>query len=166
MATIGGSRWLVHSWLKSYTCIYCNTLSLPSSSSLALSLSPHPSSLSPPHNHSPPPPPPSPNPHSIPSSPQSPSLSPSRTYTHISLTNNWRGYLHIFCTGVSRNPSREMSCRFLSNLQLCQKDGMRRNSMKMVDTVTHQLIVPSPRAENHTLHPTGTLASRDSYSGI
>jgi len=36
--------------------------------------------------------------------------------------------------------------------------------MKMVDTVTHQLIVPSHSAENHTLHPTGTLASRDSYS--
>ena len=41
----------------------------------------------------------------------------------ISLTNNWRGYLHIFCTGVSRNPSKDMSCRFRSNLQLCREGG-------------------------------------------
>jgi len=38
--------------------------------------------------------------------------------------------------------------------------------MKMVDTVTQQLIVPSHSAENHTLHPTGTLARQNSYSEI
>lgn len=34
------------------------------------------------------------------------------------LTESCSGYLHIFWTGVSKKPSKEMSCRFLSSLQL------------------------------------------------
>lgn len=37
----------------------------------------------------------------------------------IPLTESCRGYLHIFWTGVNRKPSNEMSCKFLSSLQLC-----------------------------------------------
>ena len=38
--------------------------------------------------------------------------------TASSLTDNWSGYLQIFWTGVSRNPSNDISCKLRSNRQL------------------------------------------------
>lgn len=40
---------------------------------------------------------------------------------YLSSSANWRGYLQIFCTGVSRKPSREMSIILCSSRQASKK---------------------------------------------
>lgn len=45
----------------------------------------------------------------------------SRSQDNNTTVLTWRGYLHIFCTGVSKNPSRGMSIIFCCSLHASRK---------------------------------------------